>query len=55
MRGQDGSGMQMWGTYYDDLVRTNAGWRFKLRRYRTAIFDAKPPEGDLFRSFGDIS
>jgi len=55
MRAADGSGMQMWGTYYDDLVRTAAGWRFTLRRFRTAIFEAAAPSGDFLRSFGDVS
>jgi uncharacterized protein (TIGR02246 family) len=55
MRGPDGSGMQMWGTYYDDLVRTPAGWRFTLRRFRTAFFDGTSPVGDIYRSFGEIS
>jgi uncharacterized protein (TIGR02246 family) len=54
MRAPDGSGMQMFGTYYDDLVRTADGWRFKLRRFRTAIFEAKAPAGDFFRTFGEI-
>lgn len=55
MRGPDGSGMQMWGTYYDDVVRTEAGWRFKLRRFRTAVFEAKPAAGEMFRTYGDPS
>jgi len=55
MRGPDNSGMQMWGTYYDDLVRTDVGWRFKLRVYRTAYYDDKPPEGEILRRFHDSS
>ena len=54
MRGADGSGMQQMGTYYDDIVRTDAGWRFKLRRFRTAIFEGKPPPGDFFKTYGEI-
>jgi ketosteroid isomerase-like protein len=53
MRGPDGSGMQMWGTYYDDLLRTDAGWRFTRRRYSTFIFEAKPPPGEVFRRFDE--
>ncbi len=54
MRNPDGAGMQQMGTYYDDLVRTPEGWKFKLRRFRTTIFDAKPPAGDFFKTYGEI-
>ena len=54
MRGKDGSGMQMWGTYYDDLVRTPEGWKFKLRRFRYAIFEPTPMPGAMHRGFGEI-
>ena len=51
MRSADGAGMQMWGTYYDKLVRTAEGWRFRERLFRTALFDAQAPAGDLFRHY----
>ncbi len=54
MRGPDGSGMQQMGTYYDDLVRTPEGWKFKLRRFRTTILEGKPPAGDFFKTYGEI-
>jgi uncharacterized protein (TIGR02246 family) len=54
MRNSEGAGMQMWGTYYDDVVRTPEGWKFTLRRYRCAIFAPLPLPGDLLRGFGEI-
>jgi uncharacterized protein (TIGR02246 family) len=54
MRGPDGTGMQQMGTYYDDLVRTAEGWKFKLRRFRVTIFDGKPPAGDFLKTYGEI-
>jgi hypothetical protein len=51
MRGADGGGMQMWRTYYGDLVRTHAGWRYKMRRFRTAVFHRQAPAGDLLRTY----
>ena len=51
MRSADGAGMQMWGTYYDKLMRTENGWRFRERRFRTALFDAKSPAGDILRHY----
>lgn len=55
MRNSEGVGMQMWGTYYDDLLRTVAGWRFKRREFRVALFDAKAPVGDFLRNYREIS
>lgn len=52
MRGRDGTGMHMWGTYYDDLVRTVEGWKFKLRRFRITIFDPAPVPGEMYRTYG---
>jgi ketosteroid isomerase-like protein len=51
MRGRDGAGAQIWATYYDELVRTTEGWRFKCRKFRAAIFEANPVGGDFLRTF----
>lgn len=53
MRGHDGTGMHMWGTYYDDLVRTADGWKFKLRRFRVTIFNPVPVPGEMYRTYGN--
>jgi ketosteroid isomerase-like protein len=50
--GHDGTGLQMWGTYYDDLVRTPVGWRFKVRKFRVAFITYEPLPGELMRSYG---
>lgn len=48
----DGSGLEMMGTYFDELVREPRGWRFRRRNYRCTILNPQPPAGQVFRTFG---
>jgi uncharacterized protein (TIGR02246 family) len=51
VRSPGNKGAQLMGTYYDDLVRTPEGWRFKVRTFRVTYFDPQPPVGDVFKVF----
>ncbi|MFO1466068.1 MAG: nuclear transport factor 2 family protein [Steroidobacteraceae bacterium] len=48
----DGTGLEMMGTYFDELVREPRGWRFRRRNYRCTILNPQPPAGQVFRTFG---
>lgn len=52
VRSPGDKGIQMVGTYYDQIVRTGDGWRFKYRKYRVTYADLTPPVGEVFRVFG---
>ncbi len=47
----DGTGIEMMGTYFDDLVREAGGWRFKRRKFRCTLLNPHPPTGQVFRTF----
>ncbi len=47
----DGAGLEMTGTYFDDLVKVAQGWRFKRRTYRCTYLNPQPPAGQVFRNF----
>ncbi len=49
----DGTGIEMTGTYFDELVKLPQGWRFKRRTYRCTYLNPQPPAGHVFRSFED--
>ena len=48
----DGTGLEMMGTYFDELVREPRGWRFRRRDYRCTLLNPQPPAGQVFRTFG---
>lgn len=48
----DDTGLEMMGTYFDELVKEPRGWRFRRRNYRCTWLDPRPPAGQAFRSFG---
>ena len=50
-RFNDGTGLEMTGTYYDDLVKNEKGWRFKIRTYRCIYFNPQPPAGQVIKTF----
>jgi ketosteroid isomerase-like protein len=50
-RFKDGTGLEMAGTYYDDLIRDDKGWRFKKRTYRCIYFNPQPPAGQVIKTF----
>lgn len=41
--------------YYDELVRTNGGWRFMRRRYEYRYLDTSPFSGEVFSSIAGES
>lgn len=47
----DGTGLEMMGTYFDELVRTDMGWRFQRRNYRCTLLNPHPPAGEVYRTF----
>ena len=47
----DGAGLEMTGTYFDDVVKGAQGWRFKRRTYRCTYLNPQPPAGQVFRNF----
>jgi hypothetical protein len=51
------TGIQMFGTYSDELVRSGDGWRFSRRVYRVTIVNLSPPVGDRYKEWaaGSIS
>jgi uncharacterized protein (TIGR02246 family) len=51
MRAPDGSGMQIWGTYYDILVRTAEGWQFKQRKLHLILHEAQAPSGTMLKVY----
>ena len=51
IRAPDGSGMQIWGTYYDTLLRTMEGWRFKQRKLLLILQDAQAPSGTTVKVY----
>jgi len=48
----DGTGLEMMGTYFDELVKVAGGWRFRSRNYRCTLLNPQPPAGDVYRIFG---
>lgn len=51
IRSPDGSGMQMWATYYDTLIRAAEGWQFKLRKLGLTLFEAEAPSGTMLKVY----
>ena len=51
IRAPGGSGMQIWGTYYDTLVRTTAGWQFKQRKLHLILHEAQAPSGTAVKVY----
>jgi uncharacterized protein (TIGR02246 family) len=47
----DGTGLEMTGTYFDELVRTTGGWRFRRRVFCCTYLNPRPPEGTVYRTF----
>jgi len=47
-RFRDGAGLEMRGTYYDELLRLAQGWRFRRRVFRVTCFNAVAPAGQAF-------
>lgn len=49
----DGAGLEMMGTYFDELVKDASGWRFRRRNYRCTFLNPQPPAGQVYRTFAD--
>lgn len=49
----DGTGLEMTGTYFDEVVRVAQGWRFKRRKYLCTYLNPHPPAGQPFRNFDE--
>lgn len=49
----DGTGLEMMGTYFDELVKQAGRWRFRRRTYRCTLLNPQPPAGQVFRTFDD--
>ena len=47
----DGTGLEMTGTYFDELVKLAQGWRFRRRNYRCTYLNPHPPAGQAHRVF----
>lgn len=47
----DGTGLEMMGTYFDEVVKDARGWRFRRRNYRCTLLNPQPPAGNVFRTF----
>lgn len=47
----DDAGLEVVGTYFDELVKERGGWRFRHRTYRCTFLNPLPPGGQVFRSF----
>lgn len=45
------AGMQMLGTYADELVKIDGEWRFKVRTFRVTNIEFRPPAGDCHREW----
>lgn len=49
----DGTGLEMMGTYFDELVKEASGWRFRRRNYRCTLLNPQPPAGQVYRTFSE--
>ena len=52
VRGPGGAtGLQMMGTYADQLVRSNGEWLFTIRVFRVTTINMVAPVGDLYKEW----
>jgi hypothetical protein len=47
--GGGATGIQMFGTYTDELIRSGGAWSFSRRVYRVTTIDLSPPVGDCYK------
>jgi ketosteroid isomerase-like protein len=45
------AGVQMWGTYADELVRSDGEWRFTSRVFRVTTANLTAPVGDCYKEW----
>jgi SnoaL-like domain len=49
--GGGATGIQMFGTYADELIRSGDRWCFSRRVYRVTIVNLSPPVGDCYKEW----
>lgn len=49
--GGGATGIQMFGTYADELIRSGGGWCFSRRVYRVTTVNLSPPVGDCYKEW----
>jgi hypothetical protein len=49
--GGGATGIQMFGTYADELIRSGDGWSFSSRVYRVTTVNLSPPVGDFYKEW----
>lgn len=50
-RFSDDTGLEVVGTYFDELVKESGSWRFRRRNYRCTFLNPLAAGGQVFRSF----
>jgi hypothetical protein len=49
--GGGATGIQMFGSYADELIRSGGGWCFSRRVYRVTTVNLSPPVGDCYKEW----
>jgi ketosteroid isomerase-like protein len=49
--GGGATGIHMFGTYADELIRSGHGWSFARRVYRVTTVNLAPPVGDCYKEW----
>jgi len=49
--GGGATGIQMFGSYADELIRSGDGWKFSRRVYRVTTINLAPPVGECYKEW----
>lgn len=48
VKADDNDGIYLLGVYYDDLLRTAEGWKFRKREFHARFINRQPMPGEVF-------